>query len=75
MPMVFKITISRAKVSAVRSLPMALPPYLMTNVCPAKRWIYGSASLTVLAVRSSSSLVLMVLISMVISPKVSGYRL
>src|SRR4029453_368593 len=55
MPTWWRNTMSSAKARRRESLTMALPPYLITMVVPAKRWIHGSASISVPALSWAAS--------------------
>ena len=54
MPTWCRNTTSSAKARRSSSLTMALPPYLITMVLPAKRWIQGNASINVAALSRAS---------------------
>jgi len=48
-PTVFNNTMSRANELSNSGSVIALPPYFTTSVFPAKRWIYGKASIKIFA--------------------------
>src|SRR5215217_3081031 len=56
MPTWWRNTMSSAKARRRSSLTMALPPYLITMMVPANRWIHGRASTKVAALSWASDM-------------------
>ena len=50
-PTHLRSTMSRAKLRVISRSTIAFPPYLMTKVAPAKRWMKGRASASTRATR------------------------